>query len=403
MKHKQLNDGMLKAYLDNELDSIGASDRQELIDHIEGCDDCRAELKTLADRSANLSGVFEALPELTYPANANATATAWAAFQRKRDQSDETRLSRLSPWTKWTLAGGGFAAVSVAVLLTLAPVRAWAESLLSVFRVEHFTVLELNQNLPNGLQNNQLVNQSITRLLSDEVTVTQQPQKPQLVADAATASRLAGFPVKLLVGWTPAALWVETGFGAQMKLDRDRLQAILDEAGRDDLRIPSSVDGAIIGVRIPAGVMARYGDCGDAGTMKDQGGNAIAVHSAAGSADSACTTLTQLPSPIVSAPKDLDPGQIAQVGLQFFGMTPNDAASFTQTVDWTSTLVLPVVGGQSSYRQVHVNGNEGVLLRPKFAPPVSKFTLMWVEDGIVYMLNGNGDDVTATNLAEQLE
>ena len=45
-------------------------------------------------------------------------------------------------------------------------------------------------------------------------------------------------------------------------------------------------------------------------------------------------------------------------------MNANDAASFTQTVDWTSTLVLPVIRGKSNYEQVHVNGNEAALLRP---------------------------------------
>ena len=49
-----------------------------------------------------------------------------------------------------------------------------------------------------------------------------------------------------------------------MKLDRDRIQSILDEAGHSDLKIPASVDGATIGVRVPAGVMAFYGNCGDA-------------------------------------------------------------------------------------------------------------------------------------------
>jgi hypothetical protein len=71
-------------------------------------------------------------------------------------------------------------------------------------------------------------------------------------------------------------------------------------------------------------------------------------------------------------------------------------------VDWTSTLVLPVVRGQSSYEQVSVNGNDGVLLRHQNQQRASSFTLMWVGDGIVYALNGTGDDTTALNLASQL-
>ena len=84
-------------------------------------------------------------------------------------------------------------------------------------------------------------------------------------------------------------------------------------------------------------------------------------------------------------------------------MNANDAASFTQTVDWTSTLVLPVVRGESKYEQVHVNGNEGALLRSANQRESDHFSLMWVDNGIVFALNGTGDDTTAINLASQLE
>jgi hypothetical protein len=100
-------------------------------------------------------------------------------------------------------------------------------------------------------------------------------------------------------------------------------------------------------------------------------------------ADATCISLAEVPSPSVSAPPEIHPDQIAQVALQFFGMSASDAANLTKTVDWTSTLVLPVVRRQSSYRQVNVNGNEGVLLRPRYRQPANNFTLMWVGDGIV--------------------
>jgi hypothetical protein len=84
-------------------------------------------------------------------------------------------------------------------------------------------------------------------------------------------------------------------------------------------------------------------------------------------------------------------------------MNANDAANFTQTVDWTSTLVLPVVRGESKYEQVHVNGNEGALLRSANQRQSDHFSLMWVDNGIVFALNGTGDDTTAINLASHLE
>jgi hypothetical protein len=232
--------------------------------------------------------------------------------------------------------------------------------------------------------------------------------------------------------------------GMNMKLDGDRLQSILDEAGRSDLRIPASVDGAVIGVRVPPGVMAFYGNCGDvASRMMGQAGanpdtrnpsaspdHNVVVHlgsadktvsesgveiqarharrvsvgeTSGQEADASCVSLFEIPSPIVSAPQEIVPAQIAQVALQFLGMSANDAANFTQTVDWTSTLVLPVVRGESKYEQVQVNGNEGALLRAANQNPSGHFSLMWVDNGIVFALNGTGDDTTAINLASQLQ
>jgi hypothetical protein len=315
----------------------------------------------------------------------------------------ERHQNQWSLGRRLSLAGAALGAIAVVLVLTVAPVRAWAESLLGIFRVERFTVLEIDPSAlkGNALQNNQLLNQTISRILSDEVTVTQKPQKPQTVADAAAASKAAGFAVQLLPGEAPSGVLVESGAAMQMKLNRDRIQSILDEAGRSDLQIPASVDGATVGVRVPAGVMAFYGNCGNVGSemvFYTSGGGR-----AAKGVDASCISLIELPSPVVSAPQEIDPAQIAQVALQFMGMNANDAANFTQTVDWTSTLVLPVERGKTKYEQVHINGNEAALIRPLNQGPSGHYSLMWVDNGIVFGLGGTGDDTTAVNLASQLQ
>ena len=259
MKHAEVNQGVLRGYLDGELDSGRLSAVEQ---HLKSCNVCSGELATLRDHAARVREGLDQLPQLP---DADNSATAWSAFQKKREDWMDSRQNRWTVWQKFSLAGGCVGVAVIVLVLTVAPVRAWAESLLAIFRVERFTVLEINPAAlkNNGLQNNQLLNQAIGRVLSDEVTVTQKPQKPQLIADAATASKVAGFPVQLLPGQTPSSLLLESGAGMNMKLNRDRIQSILDEAGRSDLRIPESVDGAIVGVRVPAGVMAFYGNCGD--------------------------------------------------------------------------------------------------------------------------------------------
>ena len=405
MNHGEIKEGMLRAYLDGDLDAAHASAIEE---HLNSCSVCQAKVATLGNHAVTVRDGLDRLPEL---AGADNTAMAWSAFAQKREDWMDREPRKWTLWQTLSLAAGGLGVTAVVLILTVAPVRAWAESLLAIFRVEHFTVLELNPSAlrGNGLQNNELLNQTIDRVLSDEVTVTQSPQKPRVVADAATASSLAGFPVQLLPGETPSSLLLESGAGMQMKLNRDRIQSILDEAGRSDLQIPASVDGATIGVRVPAGVMAFYGNCGDAASRLVNGASSPnqSTTRAAGTkgrpeADATCVSLIELPSPVVSAPQEIDPAQIAQVALQFLGMSANDAASFTQTVDWTSTLVLPVIRGETKYEQVHVNGNEGALLRSARSNASEHFTLMWVDNGIVFALNGTGDDTTAVNLASQL-
>jgi hypothetical protein len=402
MKHGEMDQGMQRAYLDGQVDAdqVGAIEQ-----HLESCAVCREQVAILRGHATRVQDSLDRLPE---PAETANTATAWAAFQQKREDDMESKRNRWTRVQKLSLFGGGIAAVAVVLILTVAPVRAWAESLLAIFRVERVTVLEIDPATlkNNGLENNQLLNQAISRVLSDEVTVTQKPQRPQLIADPAMASNDAGFTVRLLADKTPSSVLLESGAAMQMKLNRDRIQSILNEAGRSDLQIPESVDGATVGVRVPAGVMAFYGNCGDvvsrmtnppAGKRGPSSNGPPVQH-----ADASCVALFELPSPIVSAPQQIDPAQIAQVALQFLGMSANDAANFTQTVDWTSTLVLPVLRGRSKYEQVHVNGNEAALLRSADQKDSDHFSLMWVDNGIVFALKGTGDDATAINLASQL-
>lgn len=395
MNHGGCDTGILRSYMDGELEA-GHSARAA--DHIEGCSQCRAKLSLMKSHAENVSSSLNELPETH--CDAARTEAAWTALRRKMREEPEAQTRVFTPWRIWSLAGAGTAVAFVTLLITVAPLRSWAENLLSIFRVEHFTVLEVNPSEMHGsLQNDAFFNQTIGHILSDDVKVTQAPQRPVAVADAATASKMAGFQIRLLGGQTPSTLLFRNGIAAQMKLNRDRLQSILDEAGHGDLRIPESADGAVVSLSLPAGIVAFYGNCGEM-PSRMQGAQTTGNNE---QADASCVSLMELPSPVVTAPPQIDPAQIAQIALQFMGMSANDAANFTQTVDWTTTLVLPIVQGQTSYEKVFVAGNDGVLLRQKTTGSDGKFTLMWVENGIVYALAGTGDDTTAVNLAEQLE
>ncbi|HUH62182.1 MAG TPA: zf-HC2 domain-containing protein [Terracidiphilus sp.] len=396
MNHNEIDTGLLRAYLDGETDAARAAAVSE---HLQSCVNCQAEIKSL---EANASGIREAFDGL--PQTASQLGSAWVALKGRLPQPAGSYRPLWPMRRSWSLAGAGALAAVVALLFTLAPVRAWAQRFLAIFRVEQFTVLELNPDAmkTRGLDNDAFFNQAVSRMISNEVTVTEPPRQPEPVADAGIASKLAGFPVQLLAGERPETLLFRSGISAQMKLDRDRMQSILDEAGRNDIRIPESVDRATIAVHIPAGITALYGNCGDM-AQRMQGKGEEKPGEPRNRPDESCISLIELRSPSVTAPRQVDPAEVAQVALQFFGMNASEAASFTQTVDWSTTLVLPVMEGATSYEKIPVNGNDGVLLRPKNGREKSRYSLLWVDRGVVYDLNGTGDDTAARNLAAQLE
>jgi hypothetical protein len=99
----------------------------------------------------------------------------------------------------------------------------------------------------------------------------------------------------------------------------------------------------------------------------------------------------QLPSPTVNTPPGLDIDQIGKAYLMMTGMSAEEAEAFSQTVDWATTLVVPIPDYASS-QKVQVDGVQGVFVeqsRSRVNRP--RYLLIWVKEGIVYALEGQGD------------
>jgi len=192
------------------------------------------------------------------------------------------------------------------------------------------------------------------------------------------------------------------GAGAfTLKVDVSKAQALLNEAGRSDLVLPSSINGANVSVTIPASVSVAYGTCPDPATQDKANGL-----NANGSADRQypdCVILAEITTPTVSAPSELNIAQLAQIGLEFTGMTNDQAAAFTQTVDWTSTLVIPLPKNAATYQQVMVDEVIGTLIqRP--ADDAPQYVLVWVKNGIIYAISSLGtNSQQAIQMANSLQ
>ena len=382
-----IREGVLRAYADGEGDS---SERLEVRNHLDQCADCRRRLEELGSLAGR---VHQHLSALGAGAESPAANAQLALSRFKAEHGDEPTLARLfaKRWRPvWVAA---FVAVLLVIFLAFPLARSWAQRFLLTLRVEQVQPVSIDTS---SLEGNQALQQAIRQMISDKVVVTVD-EKEQYAASAEVASGLAGFTVHLVGARADAPEFTVLGRRSfNMTAERARFQDIFNQAGRPDLVVPASVDGAMIAVQIPRGVLVRYGNCE---RPRKDGQNAQEQSQPAHSPN--CLVLLQVPSPMVSVPSNMDLGQLAEIAMQLAGMSPSQAKEFCQTIDWKSTFVLPLPRHVRSYEKVDVNGVQGTFVdHPAFRGP--NYTLVWVKDGFVYCLVGFGDAGDAVALANSV-
>ena len=374
-----LNDGQLRAALDGEMSPL---ERQ----HLEGCRACqgrRQMMELQVEQTANRLAFIASAPE-------KPGVDAWTALNRfKNETLVRKESSMFNKFFKSPFVRVGLAFLFVlALVISIPTTRAQAEQLLNLFRVQQVTVIPVDFTGMQQLTGDSVFGKQINELLSSSVTMTQKPGDPVLVGDAGQASQLAGFNVRLPKGLTPTKIYIQKNAAFTFKVDRARAQALLDEAGRKDLVLPAEIDGANVDVTIPAHTSIAYGNC--PAPSGDKPGVSMKNNSA-GRQYPDCVILAEIPSPTVKAPDSVNVAQLAGIGLEFTGMSAEQAAAFTKTVDWTSSLVVPIPKNAATYQQIAVDGVTGTLIqRP--ADDAPQYTLIWVKNGIIYTIGGLGSN-----------
>lgn len=384
-----LNDEQLHAYLDHEI-----SRAERIAEHLNICGECRARLATIEARVKRVNAQFAALGPRASE-SPRAPQLAYAQFIQRQLASRKEGLSMRNIFSSRArpLWIGLSVIVLLAMALTLPPVQAWAEGVLAQFRVKNIVVLPVDTTGLQSLNNNSTFAQRMSQLVSDSTKVLREPGKPQDVASAAEASKLAGFTVRLPSNQGNVARFIVQGGAAfEIVVNRARAQSLLNEAGFGATQLPASIDKATIKVNVPAGVLAFYGDC----PKKDP-----AVPASAQPVPKTCVVVSQMPSPTVDTPPNVDLTQLAEIGLQFTGMTQDQARAFAQNIDWTSTLVVPIPRNGSAYKQVQVDGVKGNLIETTYYG--LQYTLIWVKNGIIYVIEGAGDPASAIAIADSLK
>ncbi len=384
---RHLSDGELRAALDSELD-------RPAMQHLESCHLCQLRMRPIQEQAKEVGRDLAFLgpqDSTQVPATASSLVNFYEIKLKQKEMSTMKRLvgSR-------TVQAFALTILALAVIVTVPATRAVADHLLNLFRIQQVTVLPVDFTGLETLNGNSALGKQISQLVSDSVTVSQSPGAPVAAASAADASQKTGFTVRLPSTESYSRLTVRSAAAFNFTIDRAKAQALLDEAGRSDLVLPNDIDGQVVSVTIPASARADYGTCPDPSTADGtQAGSP-------GRNYPDCVILFEIPSPTVDAPASVDVAQLAQIGLEFTGMTADQAAAFTSSVDWTSTLVVPVPKNAATYQQLTVDGVTGTLIqRP--ADDAPQYVLLWVKNGIVYAIGGLGaDSQRAIDMANSL-
>ena len=381
--NKHLNDGQLRAALDRELNL-------EELEHFENCDYCQMRQNTIQLQTQQTVNKLAFLSTAAKEP-ALSPAAAWYRFNQQKIGQKETPMYKkffASPFTRYVLPG----LLILTLVFAFPSTRALAGELLNLFRVQQVTVVPVD--FTGMEQLNGAVGNNISQLISDSVTMQKEPTDPTNVANTDEASQLAGFNVRAPQDITSSRISVMSGVSFVFTIDRAKAQALLDEAGRSDLVLPEEVDGADVSVNIPSSVSIAFGTCPEPSNDSEAAREMDREKNTSGSPGRVykdCIILAQIPSPEVSAPASLDIAKLAQIGLEFTGMTSEEAVQFTSTVDWTSTLIVPIPKNAASYQQITVDGVTGTLIeRPSDDAP--QFALFWVKDGIIYTIGGLGNN-----------
>jgi hypothetical protein len=382
--------GQLRAYIDGELNGVEAQ-RVEL--HLAACPKCRAQLVTLRSRADDAAQRIAALdPTAPAPTTRSALArfhAALAAEPRRARNTGPTLVEMLSRssdmikgnlfnprWRPWTVAAT--ALLIVAILFSFAPVRHAAADFLGLFRVRKFAVIPLDTLQAQKLED--LAKQA--RSIAGEPTVVREPGQPQMVASAAEASAAADFTVRVPAGVPDGlalqGLKVQTGPAVHYEADRATLQAVLQAAGMSDTVLPKA-DKFAVDVDIPSMATQQLG----MGTQRVE--------------------FVQMRSPEVSLPEGIDPIALGKLAFQYLGMSADDAERLATSIDWTSTLVIPLPTDAAQSREVSVDGVTGLLFESTRSSR-GESLLMWERDGILYGLSGkNVQPQVLLDIADSLQ
>lgn len=383
--------GVLLAYAEKQL---SPQERQAVETHIEQCASCQARLHALASHAGHLSRLLATLePGPLEQADASRALTALhtALIEKQDDTGVIPMLDKLIRNRNFQRALAVIGVLAVLVgLFSFAPMRALASEFLSLFRVERFAIVDVDperaEEIAEAIEEDMFFGEEE---ILEEGDVTE-------VASLDEAAALAGFTPRAPQGYgEPSTIEVTGRQRMRFTPNVEDMRMVFSALELDPALLPDEMDGQPFDITVPASVALLY-------NLPD-------------STDEVDFLIGQVPSPTVDVPEGVDVQKLGEAMLQLLGMTPEEAARMSASIDWTTTLVVPVPSDLSTITEVQVEGTTGLLFDSGWhGDPddpddqghlgVRTLTLLWQKSGIVTVITtDHGDSGRLLDIADSLK
>jgi hypothetical protein len=260
------------------------------------------------------------------------------------------------------------AAAALVLVLSVPGVRAAASDFLGLFRVQKFTPISISAEQMALLE--EVANSG---LYPGEVEFFEEPSEPVRVASLSEAAASLGWqPASPSLLGQPDAVYTMGEASGRLIVDVKNARALMSLAGADPALIPDSLEGAQVDVTVYGAISQNWDDG---------------------------LVLVQAPSPLVEYPDDVDVTALGQALLEALGMEPGPARRLSESIEWTSTLLLPIPESIATFDEVQINGSSGLALT---GVDGENAAVLWESDGMIFVLSGF-DSSALVSIANSVE
>lgn len=368
---KCLDQGVLQALIDGELELDG---RKAAEKHLAVCPECRARFAVL---KGNDDFVFAKLKSYQGWIAAKTAGSGRVVPQKciRGDQKNVNPKGVLTMARKYQgIAVAAGVLITIAVCVTVQPVRAAFAKALMILRVEDIKSIEISlQDIEEIRRQIESKTPEINVAKFGKIRINGGERENITVAEARA---IREFPVAFPRSLGDATPNINTVAAVSLDfvLKVANINSVLQSLGSRTL-LPETLDGQVFHIDFSRAVNLEYKLPGDQQVR-----------------------IMQLRSPEISAPQDVNVDELyaALVELPIF---PADLRNQLRAIkDWKDTLYIPIVDDQLT--EITVNGHKGFIGNGRLKRSRTQYTMViWMDKGVINHLYGDINQAEALNIA----